>query len=224
MNPGSTRAASREASRPVAPAPSEPPTSEELEITSVFQPIVDLLTGTPIGYEVLSRSSAAATDAEDLFASARRRGTTWQLERACRRTAMRRISEIRRGRQSVLFFLNVSPDVLEDPRFLDDFTSDRLRRHGIDPSTIVLEVTEKESIADHERFASIVGHFTTQGLQFAVDDFGSGHSRSSRVLPASSSWTAPSCETSTSIRTGGTSCARSTPSPRASTRASWQRG
>jgi GGDEF domain-containing protein len=66
--------------------------------------------------------------------------------------------------------------VLEDPRFVEEFTVEHLRRAGVDPASIVLEVTEKQSIKDHELFESIVRHYRAQGIQFAVDDFGSGHS------------------------------------------------
>lgn len=164
--PGSTKAV----------GPSEPPAGLPYQITSVFQPIVDLLTGCPIGYEVLSRSEAQAESAGELFALARRNADVWNVERECRRVALLRIAEVRRGRENLLFFLNVSPDVIEDPRFVQDFTAARLRRYGLDPSAMVLEVTENQSISDHERFAGIVTHFTSHGMQFAVDDFGAGHS------------------------------------------------
>jgi EAL domain-containing protein (putative c-di-GMP-specific phosphodiesterase class I)/GGDEF domain-containing protein/CBS domain-containing protein len=145
-------------------------------ITPVFQPIVDLLTGAPLGYEVLARAESSGESAEPLFAEARLRNTTWELERACRQVALERIGALGSVYRNALFFLNVSPSVLEDSRFIEDFTTRELRRRGIEPASIVLEVTEKQSISHHERFSEIVRHYTSQGLQFAVDDFGSGHS------------------------------------------------
>jgi EAL domain-containing protein (putative c-di-GMP-specific phosphodiesterase class I)/GGDEF domain-containing protein len=155
---------------------SETVASGPLRITPVFQPIVDLLTGVPVGYEVLSRADPSDESAEPLFADARRRNAIWELERACRQAALERIGALGSAHRNALFFLNVSPSVLEDPRFIDDFTARELRNRRIEPASIVLEVTEKQSISDHERFSDIVRHYTSQGLQFAVDDFGSGHS------------------------------------------------
>ncbi|HVW24920.1 MAG TPA: GGDEF domain-containing protein [Polyangiaceae bacterium] len=161
-----------EGSQPI----SQTVTADPGRIVPVFQPIVDLLTGTPVGYEILARSDSSPDSAEQLFADARARNATWELERACRRAAIERIGKLGSAYRNAVFFLNVSPAVLEDPRFTDDFTVLELRHRGIEPASIVLEVTEKQSITDHERFSRIVRHYTSQGLQFAVDDFGSGHS------------------------------------------------
>src|SRR5262245_39777836 len=89
-------------------------------ITPAFQPIVDLLTGTPIGYEILARTESSGGSAEQLFAEARKRNATWELEQACRRAALDRISELGNSYRNAQFFLNVSPAVLEDPRFTED--------------------------------------------------------------------------------------------------------
>jgi len=139
--------------------------SRPVRIMPVFQPIVDLLTGAPLGYEVLARTETSKDSAEHLFAEARRQNTTWELEQTCRRAALERISELGRAYRNALFFLNVSPAVLEDPRFTDDFNTLELRRRGIEPASLVLEVTEKQSISQHERFSEIVRHYTSQGLR-----------------------------------------------------------
>src|ERR1700742_1375222 len=112
----------RQSSRPIEKASpvSEPAASGVVRIRCVFQPIVDLLTGSPVGYELLARGDASADSAEELFADARRRNATWDLEQVCRRAALRRIAENRNSHPNALFFLNVSPAVLEDPRFLED--------------------------------------------------------------------------------------------------------
>ncbi|HVU01374.1 MAG TPA: bifunctional diguanylate cyclase/phosphodiesterase [Polyangiaceae bacterium] len=149
--------------------------NKELQVFPVFQPIVDLITGSAIGYEVLSRG-VGHDSAEPFFREARRHHGTWEIERACRLAAIQAISALTSTHPTSLFFLNVSPDVLEDPRFVEGFTMKQLRHHGIDPSRIVIEITEKTSIENHDRFRSVVAHYTQQGFQFAIDDFGSGHS------------------------------------------------
>jgi diguanylate cyclase (GGDEF)-like protein len=152
------------------PLPSEPP-----NLHVVFQPIVDLMTASPIGYEVLARGEAPLESPELLFSAARAAGQVWELERACRLAAIRRIAELTLP-SSCLLFLNASPDVLEDPRFVEGFTLGQLLQHGIEPGRIVIEITENHHISDPARLQQVIAHYTGQGFQFAADDFGSGHS------------------------------------------------
>ncbi len=149
-------------------------TGTDLRIHSVFQPVVDLIIGEPIGYEVLSRGEGHEDSADAFLRSARATHGAWEVERACRLAAIGAIARL--TKIPGLFFLNVSPDVIEDPRFIEGFTLAQLRLHGIDPSRIVIEITEKTSIVDHDRFQAVIEHYSRQGFQFAVDDFGSGHS------------------------------------------------
>lgn len=142
----------------------------------MFQPIVDLITGSIVGYEMLSRGVGFGAEAEPFFQQALKTHGVWELERACRLAAVSAISDALATHRTSQFFLNVSPDVFEDPRFVEGFTMAQLRLHGIDPSRIVIEITEKTSIDDHERFSAVVAHYTQQGFEFAIDDFGSGHS------------------------------------------------
>ena len=78
-----------------APPPPPAPEIEEIirrgAIRSVYQPIVDLATGEPIGYEALARGPQG-TQLESpraLFAAAREAGVVTELEWACRVAAVR---------------------------------------------------------------------------------------------------------------------------------------
>ena len=154
-----------------------PDEAPALGVYSVFQPIVDLITGSIVGYEMLSRGVGFEDEgAEPFFREALRTHSAWELESACRLAAITSIAKVLSTHRTCQFFLNVSPDVFEDPRFVEGFTMAQLRLHGIDPSRIVLEITEKTSIDDHARFGAVVAHYTRQGFEFAIDDFGSGHS------------------------------------------------
>ena len=44
------------------------------------------------------------------------------------------------------------------------------------PETIVLEITERESIADKQRLRFVLASYREHGFQFALDDIGEGHS------------------------------------------------
>src|SRR4051794_10709493 len=84
----------------------------EPRIASVFQPIVDLMTGEAIGHEVLSRGVGPLQAPHVLFSKARVEGVTWELERACWTAAVRRIATLPSEDRRVPFFFNVGPDVL----------------------------------------------------------------------------------------------------------------
>ena len=147
-----------------------------LGLHPVFQPIVDLATGEPLGYELLSRGAHPFESPEAMFRDAERLGLLWELEQGCRSAALGRLAALAASRRGGKFFLNVGPRVLADPRFLAEFTRARLRERGLDPERIVIEITERDAIADYGRFAALVRHFAAQGFQVALDDFGSGHS------------------------------------------------
>jgi EAL domain-containing protein (putative c-di-GMP-specific phosphodiesterase class I)/GGDEF domain-containing protein len=148
----------------------------EPQVCTVFQPIIDTRTGSPLGWELLSRGLGPEEAPDVLFRCARAEGRLWDLERACRASAARRIAQLPAALRGATFFLNVSPDVLTDPRFRDGFTRTQLARHGLDHRQIVIEITEQGAIGDYERFEQLVRHYAAQGFRIAVDDFGSGHS------------------------------------------------
>lgn len=142
-----------------------------------FQPIVDVVTGEVLGYELLSRGAGTLRSPLALFEHARRCGSMWELERACRLAALRAIADLPAPtRAGHLFFLNVSPEALENPRFVAGFTLNTVERYGLSQDRIVIEITERVSISDYARFEAAIRHYAGQGFRIALDDFGSGHS------------------------------------------------
>jgi diguanylate cyclase (GGDEF)-like protein len=148
----------------------------EPRIASLFQPIVDLMTGEPIGYEVLSRGVGSMQAPHVLFSRARVEGVCWELERACWTAAVRRIALLAIEQRRVPFFFNVGPDVLSDPRFRDGSALELLARYGVSPRQIVLEITENSAFADLEQIQQITRQCIGHGFGIALDDFGAGHS------------------------------------------------
>jgi EAL domain-containing protein (putative c-di-GMP-specific phosphodiesterase class I) len=145
-------------------------------ITPMFQAIVDLRHGVAAGFEVLSRGPEPFTAPSRLFDRAREIGATWELERACRIAGLGAIAALPKTLRQYTYFLNVSPDVLDDPRFVSGFTRAVLEQHGIAPSQIVIEITERASIGDYDKFEALVRHYAGQGFDIALDDFGAGNS------------------------------------------------
>ncbi|WP_224369295.1 bifunctional diguanylate cyclase/phosphodiesterase [Hyalangium versicolor] len=149
---------------------------DEPRITSVFQPIVDLMTGEAIGYEVLSRGVGPIQAPHVLFTKARVEGVTWELERACWTAAVRRIALLPLEERRVPFFFNVGPDVLSDPRFGDGSTLELLAQYGMSPRQIVLEITETSTFASVDQLQQLMRQYMGHGFRIALDDFGAGHS------------------------------------------------
>lgn len=141
-----------------------------------FHPIIDLFSAEVTGFEVLSRGAPPFETPARMFDEAKRLGATWDLERACRVAALRKIASLPDPFRNVLFFINVSPDIFGDPRFLEKFTQKRLREYGIDQKQIVIEITEEKTFEDFKQFGSLVSHYANQGFKIAMDDFGSGYS------------------------------------------------
>ena len=149
---------------------------DSIQVTPHFHPIIDLFSATVTGFEVLSRGVPPYATPGQMFSEARRMGATWDLERTCRIAALKKIASLPEPFRNVLFFINVSPDIFSDPRFLEKFTQGRLREYGIDQKQIVIEITEEKTFEDLKKFGALVSHYANQGFKIAMDDFGSGYS------------------------------------------------
>lgn len=140
-------------------------------IDIVFQPIVDLDDGSAMGYEILSRPRGIVEPIANVFDRARETESSWSLEVACWSAAFREISVLGARFGTVKFFVNLSPTAISAERALE------LVRHAssVAPASVIIEVTEQESITDHEMFALTVAELAACGFRFAIDDFGAGH-------------------------------------------------
>ena len=150
--------------------------SKRRVIQAVFQPIVLLSDHRPIGWEALARVPGLRDPedgVEDVFALAHRRGVTKEIDWICRRIAMSAASGLP---ASDPLFLNVSAAMLLDPLHPVDHMLLLARWADREPETIVLEITERESIADQQRLRLVLASYREHGFQFALDDIGEGHS------------------------------------------------
>ncbi len=88
--------------------------------------------------------------------------------------ALREASIRKRWRnESPLFGINLSGQSLGNEEF-QAFVYDMLIKSGINPKTIVFEITETAAISNLSRAIAFMKVFREIGCQFALDDFGSG--------------------------------------------------
>lgn len=143
-------------------------------LTPVYQPIVDLSSGRVMGYEGLVRVPKQSTFAHAgaLFDAAEVAGRVHDLDRAALDVVLRGARSLD---ESVSLSVNVSPRTLEAPEFSATAFLSILRRHGMSPSRVVLELTEREAIRDAERLRGTLQGIQMAGVRIAADDVGAGN-------------------------------------------------
>jgi len=145
-------------------------------ITPHFQPIVDLHHGAVLAWEVLSRGPSPSPPPNKLFAAAEKAGLLYELEAVCRNAALGAIARLPPLLRSRLFFLNVSPNLIASAGSAKDSMQAEMARLGLDQRNVVIEITERESIADYAAFERQIRTYVEQGFKIALDDVGTGHS------------------------------------------------
>jgi EAL domain-containing protein (putative c-di-GMP-specific phosphodiesterase class I) len=145
------------------------------QISTVFQPIFDLQSGAVLGCEALSRGPAGTTQQSplNLFQAAEASDLVFELDRHCRRQALRTARALPAPQR---LFVNVVPASMYDPDFQGASLIGLLEGYGLAPERIVLEVSEGYAIANYTLFAEALQSFTQVGFSIAVDDIGAGHS------------------------------------------------
>jgi EAL domain-containing protein (putative c-di-GMP-specific phosphodiesterase class I) len=138
-----------------------------------------------MGYEALTRPEgfAAMDSVEAVFEAARTGGQIRDLDWVCRKHA---VEEARTLPPDVPLFLNISAAALMDPVHGVDQLLLLLTAVDRDPDTVVLEITEHERIRDYDALARVLASYRAEGIRFALDDVGEGHS-TLELLAASSS-------------------------------------
>lgn len=143
-------------------------------LTPVYQPIHCLRTGRVLGYEGLVRPTPAAGFANPgvLFVAAEATGRTIELDRASLDTVL---EGARRLDPSLYLSVNLSPRSLESDAFSPQELLALARRRDIDPTRLVVELTERETVEDMDRLRSALAFLRRHGVRIAADDVGAGN-------------------------------------------------
>ncbi len=146
----------------------------EGRVIPYFQPIVNLGTGKIEAYEVLMRIKLPERimAASEFIETAAEMGMINRLDLLIAEKALAAAKEYG---YAGLLFLNVSPRALVADEFIAA-VGQLVGKYGFDPARLVLELTERETVANFDLLEGLVFALKEQGFKFAVDDFGSGFS------------------------------------------------
>ncbi|HEX2232861.1 MAG TPA: EAL domain-containing protein [Thermoleophilaceae bacterium] len=153
------------------------------ELVLHYQPIFSLPDRTPVALEALIRwddPDRGLLLPEAFIPAAEHSGLIepigeWVLNEVCAQAARWATLGLR-PRLSV----NASPRELRRPEYSDTLAA-ALRRHGIEPSQLVVEVTESAAMEEASAARRLLGRLDTLGVGLAIDDFGEGFSSLSRL-------------------------------------------
>ncbi|MBA5687690.1 GGDEF domain-containing protein [Duganella sp. LX47W] len=145
------------------------------QLSALFQPIIQMQTGEIIAYEGLIRgpSDSPLHAPMNLFKVARANNLTVQVEHLCRKVVLERFAELKLPGK---LFLNVSPECLLQRDAPHGETLEYIQQAGIDPSRVIIELTENQPTYDYELMRDAVLHYRNMGFQIAIDDLGEGFS------------------------------------------------
>jgi diguanylate cyclase (GGDEF)-like protein len=148
------------------------------ELCVYYQPQADLLTHRIRGVEALIRwehPERGLLTASEFVADGERGGLMQELRRFVVSTAAQQWQVWQALGLDLELAINLSPLDLLDPALPDEI-DDAASRHGIPPSKLILEVTERSLIADERRARQVVERLGRVGVRLSIDDFGTGYS------------------------------------------------
>jgi diguanylate cyclase (GGDEF)-like protein/PAS domain S-box-containing protein len=156
---------------------------EQGELVLHYQPIFSLADGKPVSVEALIRwddPERGLLEPEAFIPAAEHSGLIepigeWVLDEVCYQAGQWSALGLR-PRLSV----NASPRELRRPEYADALAA-ALGRHGLEPSRLVVEVTESAAMDDTGASRRLLARLHELGVGLAIDDFGEGFSSLSRL-------------------------------------------
>lgn len=144
-----------------------------------YQPVMDLATGRLVGAEALVRWQHPETGLVppmQFIPAAEKSGLivelgAWVLEEACRQL----VEWQTLGCEDFVMAVNLST-VQFRRGDIDKVVEDALKRTGLAPACLELEITESTLIQDTEKFIESLQRLKALGVKISIDDFGTGYS------------------------------------------------
>jgi diguanylate cyclase (GGDEF)-like protein/PAS domain S-box-containing protein len=153
------------------------------ELDLVFQPLVGLRDGRPVGVEALLRwrhPTMGTILPAELLPIARAVGIAAQLDEWVLEAACRRLKSWSATDGDFWLSVNVAPRELLTARYPERVDA-VLRRHGLSPERLVVEVAETWIAEDVPAVVAALAALRKLGVRAALDDFGAGHASLSHL-------------------------------------------
>jgi diguanylate cyclase (GGDEF)-like protein/PAS domain S-box-containing protein len=149
-----------------------------------YQPKVDLRSGKVVGAEALVRwkhPEHGLMPPERFIPVAEETGLIvplgeWVIAEAC--SALKALDAL--GIRDFVISVNLSTRQLRQRQFVDRLAA-TLRRHGVRPQSLELEVTESQLMDHPEDAMQALAGLKTLGVRLSIDDFGTGYSSLSHL-------------------------------------------
>jgi PAS domain S-box-containing protein/diguanylate cyclase (GGDEF)-like protein len=153
------------------------------EFSLHYQPIHDIQAERVSGMEALIRwndPERGLVSPDDFIPAAEASGLIddigrWVVDEVCRQWR----SWADGGLRPAIGF-NVAPRELRRPDFAQELAA-AVERHGVDPSYLVVEITERAAMREPERTDAVLRELKDVGARVAIDDFGADHSSLARL-------------------------------------------
>jgi EAL domain-containing protein (putative c-di-GMP-specific phosphodiesterase class I) len=144
------------------------------DLTCHYQPIWDLGSGDLLAVEALARVPGrhGFDGPSQAFDVAERTGRVHELDTLCVSRALEGAAQLPPG---AALFVNLAPQTLDRDADGDAWLADRIARSSLDPSQVVIEVTERVG-ARLEQVLRSIEHLRAAGVRIALDDVGAGNS------------------------------------------------
>ena len=147
------------------------------EFLPFVQPIYSLTTREIVGVEVLARwrrADGTLVPPDRFIPIAEASGRIGPLTRHLTKIALSELRDhLRHDRQFKVAF-NIAPTQLVSDGFVGELRRAAVAA-GVSPRQIVVEITERQEIADVEKAAQVLAELRHRGFRVAFDDVGTGH-------------------------------------------------
>ena len=148
-----------------------------------YQPVVDLDTGLMLSVEALIRwvePNGTMVPPNDFIPLAEELGLIEQIGDWVVRELTYQVQAWRELDIDLEVGFNLSPRQFWQPDLAKRIQRE-FRAGGVDPSKVLVEVTESSAMMDPDRAQAILGELHEAGFAIAIDDFGTGYSSLSRL-------------------------------------------
>ncbi len=149
----------------------------EDRVEAHLQPIVSVASGDIMAFETLARilDGDSVMAAGQFIEAASELGMVKEIDQRVFAKGLKYLPAILAKHPAAKLFFNMSAFTLRDDEWMRGIPA-QLRAAGIPCRHVVLEVTEREALPDINNVRHVIEYLRECGIQFALDDFGSGFS------------------------------------------------